>query len=137
MKTFEDYINYLREHRWALQSLTVKIQGIQHQIDELADLLGDESKSARELLDTADSAKPTYRPKIGAKHFRLLAILNHYGSAPKAHVAKILGMKESSVDQLACQIRKNHLGDLVSKKGVYTLRAMGDGVADSQDFKLV
>jgi len=137
MKTFEDYMNDLREHRWALQSLTVKMQGIQHQIDELANLLGDESKSARELIDTADSAKPTYRHNIGAKHFRMLAVLNHYGSAPRAHVAKILGMKESSVDQLAHQIRKNHLGDLVSRKGVYTLRAMGDGVTDSQDFRLI
>jgi hypothetical protein len=67
----------------------------------------------------------------------MLAILNHYGSAPRANVAKILGMKESSVDQLASQIRKKHLGNLVSRKGVYTLHALGDGVADSQDFKII
>ena len=144
MKTFDDYkaeARDLREQlRDILNTLDTLASNAQHLADVMADLhtdLDEADTTALNLVNHVGVIKPTHRAKIGPKHFRMLAVLNHYGSAPRAHVAKILGMKESSVDQLAHQIRKNHLGDLVSRKGVYTLRAMGDGVADSQDFRLV
>jgi len=135
-KSYEDYLTELREHRYALQALTTKMQGIQSQIDDLADLLNDEATSARELVDTAGSIKKSEH-RIGPKHFRLLAILAEYGPMHRDHVARILGMKASSVGQLACQIRKHHLGDLKSRKGFYTLHAIGDDVRDNAEYKLI
>ena len=144
MKTFEDYkaeARDLREQlRDILNTLDTYASAAQNLADLLADLhtdLDDADTTALNLLNHVGVIKPSQKHQIGPKHFRMLAVLNHYGSAPRAHVAKILGMKESSVDQLAHQIRKNHLGDLVSRKGVYTLRAMGDGVTDSQDFRII
>ena len=127
-------MNELREHRFALQSLTIKMQNVQHQIDELADLLNDESTSARELLETVPAKK---QKRITAQHFRFLAILNEYGDVPREHVGKLLGLKAGSVEQLACEIRKHHLADLRSRKGVYTLHALGDDVSTNEQFKLV
>ena len=144
MKTFEDYKAEARDLREQLRDILATLDNLSGHAQTLADCLSDlhtdvddADTTACDLVNYVGVIKPTRRAKIGPKHFRMLAVLNHYGSALRAHVAKILGTKESSVDQLAHQIRKNHLGDLVSRKGVYTLRAMGDGVADSQDFKLV
>ena len=133
-KTHDEYMNELREHRFALQSLTIKMQNVQHQIDELADLLNDESTSARELLETVPAKQ---QKRITAQHFRFLAILNEYGDVHREHVGKLLGLKAGSVDQLACEIRKHHLADLRSRKGVYTLHALGDDVRENSNFKLV
>jgi len=135
-KSHDEYLTELREHRYALQALTTKMQGIQVLIDDLADQLNDEATSARELIGTAESIK-TSEHRIGPKHFRLLAVLAEYGPMHRDHVARILGLKASSVDQLACQIRKHHLGDLKSRKGFYTLHAIGDNVRDNAEYKLI
>ena len=137
MKTRDEFMDELRNHRYAMQSLVVKMQGIAHQIDDLADLLKDEDTSARELVDTAPFVEPQAKNRIGEKHFRFLAVLNEYGPMKRAHVAKLVGISEGSLDFYASTIRKHHLGDLRSRKGVYTLHALGDGVADSREFKLV
>ena len=122
----------MKDHRDALASLADQIETLAAQLDDLKSDMDDEVTSADEMLH---AMKPKNR--ITAQHFRMLAILNHYGEVPRKHVAKLLGLKESSVDQLANQIRKAHLGDLRSRKGVYILNAIGDDVAGNDNFKLV
>jgi cell division septum initiation protein DivIVA len=130
MKTVQ---NEMKDHRDALASLADQIETLAAQLDELKSEMDDEVISADEMLH----AMATPKKRITAQHFRFLAILNHYGEVPRKHVAKLLGLKESSVDQLANQIRKAHLGDLRSRKGVYTLHALGDDVSTNNNFTLV
>lgn len=144
MKTFDEYKRDTRDLREQLRDILATLDNLSSHAQTLADCLSDlhtevddADTSALELYNHVGVVKPSQQHRIGEKHFRMLAVLNHYGPVPRAHVAKILGLKETSVDQLACQIRKHHLGDLKSRKGVYTLHALGDGVADSQDFKLL
>ena len=144
MKTFEDYKAEARDLREQLRDILNTLDNLSGHAQTLADCLADlhtdvdeADTTALDLVNHVGVIKPKNRAKIGAKHFRLLAVLNEYGPMHRSHIARLVGLSEKSVDLYACNIRKNHLGDLVSKKGVYTLRAMGDGVADSQDFKLV
>ena len=122
----------MKDHRDQLASLADQIETLAAQLDELKSEMDDEVTSADEMIH---AMKPKNR--IQAQHFRFLALLNEYGEMPRKHVAKLLGLKESSVDQLANQIRKAHLGDLKSRKGVYTLHALGDDVSTNEQFKLV
>jgi len=130
MKTFNQE---LKDHREALASLTSRIESIAAELDELKAELDDEVVSADELIATV----PANKKRITAQHFRFLAILNEYGDVRREHVGKLLGLKAGSVDQLACEIRKHHLADLRSRKGVYTLHALGDDVSTNENFKLV
>lgn len=141
---FENYKAEAHDLREQLRDILSTLDNLSSHAQTLADCLSDlhtdlddADTTAMVLRDNVDAVRGNKPQRIGEKHFRMLAVLNHYGSAPRAHVAKILGLKESSVDQLAHQIRKHHLGDLVSRKGVYTLRALGDGVSDSHDFKII
>ena len=123
----------LADHREALAQLAAQIETISAQLDDLASELSDEVISADELIATV----PANKKRITAQHFRFLAILNEYGDVKREHVGKLLGLKAGSVDQLACEIRKHHLADLKSRKGVYTLHALGDDVSTNEQFKLV
>lgn len=141
---FEDYKTQARDLRMQLRDILATLDNLSGHAQTLADCLSDlhteiddADTTALELANNVDAVKPSARPKLGAKHFRMLAVLNEYGPMHRAHVAKLVGIAEGSLDMYASTIRKNHLGDLRSRKGIYTLHALGDGVADSQDFKLL
>ena len=144
MKTFEDFKNDLGTLRTDLNATTYRVEKVQELLSDLVEKLDglyDQSVSnkdqAADLVRAVDTVKPTKGHRIQRQHFRMLAILNEYGPMHREHVAKLLGMKTTSVDQLACQIRKHHLGDLKSRKGVYTLQAIGDNVRDNAYFQTI
>ena len=144
MKTFEDYKADAQDLREQLRDILNTLDNLSSHAQTLADCLSDlhsevddADTAAMELRNNVEAVKPKAKNKIGPKHFRLLAILAEYGPMHREHVAKLLGMKASSVGQLACQIRKHHLGDLKSRKGFYTLHAIGDDVRDNAEYKLI
>jgi len=144
MKTHTEFTTDLNNLRTDLNTMTFRVEKTQELLSDLVDKLDglyDHSVSAKDqavdLVRDVDAIKPKKEHRIQAQHFRFLALLNEYGEMPRSHVAKLLGLKESSVDQLANQIRKHHLGDLRSRKGVYILHAIGDDVAGNDNFKLV
>ena len=141
---FEDYKTEAHDLREQIRDILSTLDNLASHAQTLADCLSDlhsdvddADTTAMVLRNNVDTVKPKAANKIGPKHFRLLAVLAEYGPMHRDHVARILGLKASSVDQLACQIRKHHLGDLKSRKGFYTLHAIGDNVRDNADYKLL
>jgi uncharacterized protein YukE len=144
MKTFEDYKADAQDLREQLRDILSTLDNLSSHAQTLADCLSDlhsevddADTAAMELRNNVEAVKPKKGHRIQRQHFRMLAILNEYGPMHREHVAKLLGMKTTSVDQLACQIRKHHLGDLRSRKGVYTLEAIGDDVRDNAYFQTI
>ena len=141
---FEDYKTEAHDLREQIRDILNTLDNLASHAQTLADCLCDlhsdvdeADTTAMVLRNNVDTVKQKAAKKIGPKHFRLLAILAEYGPMHRDHVARILGLKASSVGQLACQIRKHHLGDLQSRKGFYTLKAIGDNVRDNADYKLI
>ena len=144
MKNFEQYKAQAADLKTHLGDILTELDNLASHAQNLADCLSDlhgeideADTSAQVLVDHVELVKPKGQKRITAQHFRFLAILNEYGDVPREHVGKLLGLKSGSVDQLACEIRKHHLADLRSRKGVYTLHALGDDVRENQNFKLV
>jgi len=141
---FEDYKTEAHDLREQLRDILNTLDNLSSHAQTLADCLSnlhsdvdDADTTAMVLRNNVDAVKPKAVHKIGPKHFRLLAILAEYGPMHRDHVARILGMKASSVDQLATQVRKHQLGHLQSRRGFYTLHAIGDGVRDNAEYKLI
>jgi len=132
-----DLREQLRDILNTLDNLAIDAQVIANSLADLHGELDNADTTAMVLRNEVDTVKKHTAPRIGPKHFRFLAILNEYGDVPREHVARLLGMKETSVDQLACQIRKHHLADLQSRKGTYRLNALGDDVSTNDNFKLL
>lgn len=144
MKNFDEYKAQAADLKTHLGDILTELDNLASHAQNLADCLSDlhgeideADTSAQILVDHVELVKPKKQPKLGVKHFRMLAILNEYGDVHRNHVALLLGMKPASVDQLANQIRKHHLADLRSRKGVYKLHALGDDVSTNENFKLV
>lgn len=136
----EDYKTEANDLREQLRDLLATLDGLASHAQTLADCLCDlhgDLEGAETTADLLAESEPVHatRPKIGPAHFRMLAVLNQYGPMARADVAKLVGISETTVGTYASAIRKHHLGDLVSRGGVYTLRAVGDGVTDSLHFK--
>lgn len=142
---FEDYKAEASDLREQLRDILNTLDNLSSHAQTLADCLSnlhsdvdDADTTAMELRNNVDAVKPkAQRRNIGPKHFRLLAILNEYGPMHRDHVAKLLGVKVSTLGQMANQVRKHHLGDLKSRKGVYTLQAIGDDVRDNAHFQTI
>jgi hypothetical protein len=141
---FEDYKDRAHDLREQLRDILSTLDNLSSHAQTLADCLSDlhsdvddADTAAMELRNNVEAVKTKQRRNIGPKHFRLLAILNEYGPMHREHIAKLLGVKVSTLGQLANQVRKHHLGDLRSRCGVYTLHAVGDDVTHNDNFKIL
>lgn len=133
----------LREHRGELHKLTQKASGA---YSKLFDALI-EFKKVHRAIDQADSValglahtardlpKHTETPKPTDKHFKMLAILSHYGDMHKGHIALLLGVNLSTVDVYASTIRRSGINaGLKSRKGLYSLTHIGESVLSDNRF---
>ena len=141
----------LRAHRGELHKLTQKASGA---YSKLFDALV-EFKKVHRAIDLADSvalglahtardlhlrgiafqSKRTDTPKPTAKHFKMLAILSHYGDMHKGHIALLLGVNLSTVDVYASTIRRSGINaGLKSRKGLYSLEYIGESVLSDNRF---
>lgn len=145
MKTFDEFKNDLGTLRTDLNATTYRVEKVQELLSDLVEKLDglyDQSVSnkdqAADLVRAVDTIKPHKNNlRITPKHFRMMALLNEYGAMHRENLARILGVSEKTITQMQWQIHRNHLGSLKTRRGVVILNAIGDGVSDNDNFKLI
>ena len=146
MKTTQDLRDDIATLRTDLNTITMKIEKAQTQLSDALDNLDgvyDGNVSAKDdtnqlLLDLdkgIDTGSKSNR-KVQSTHYRMLALLDHYGPMPRAHIAGMLGIKEATVAQYCHVIHHNNLGRLQSRKGIVSLQHVGGDARTHEHFKL-
>ena len=146
MKTTQDLRDDIATLRTDLNVITMKIEKAQTQLSDAIDNLGgvyDGNVSAKDDanqlvldLDKKIEKGSDIGRKINTTHYRMLAILDHYGPMPRAHIAGMLGVKEATVSQYAHCIHHHKLGRLQSRKGVVSLKYVDTTTRLHESFKL-
>ena len=146
MKTTQDLRDDIATLRTDLNVITMKIEKAQTQLSDAIDNLGgvyDANVSAKAAanqlvldLDKKIEKGSDIGRKINTTHYRMLAILDHYGPMPRAHIAGMLGVKEATVSQYAHCIHHHKLGRLQSRKGVVSLKYVDTTTRLHESFKL-
>ncbi len=124
----------LANHREALSTLASQIETLSSQLDDLKNEMDGEVISADELLE-ADQKRTADDRKIRSTHYRMLALLSHYGTMHRQHIAGILGVKPETIAQYTHIVKHHGLANLQSRKGRITLFSLAEGVRENNDFK--
>lgn len=144
-KTQTEYQNDLRILRHDLNSTVHKVEKIQELLGDLVEKLDglyDHSVSAKDqavdLCNNYVESNVSERQdrQLFATHYRLLAILAHYGTMHREHIAKLLGVKEKTVTQMLHVCRHHELAELKSRKGTVILTSLAQGVSENENFKI-
>ena len=146
MKTTQDLRDDIATLRTDLNLITKKIEKAQTQLTDAIDNhdgVYDGNVSAKDDanqlildLDKKIEKGSDVGRKINTTHYRMLAILDHYGPMPRAHIAGMLGVKEATIAQYQHCIHYHNLGRLQSRKGVVTLQHVGMQTRTHEHFKL-
>lgn len=144
MKTIETFKTDLNTLRTDLNATTYRVEKVQELLSDLVEKLDglyDQSVSnkdqAVDLVRAADTLKSTREDRrLYSSHYRMLAILNEYGVMHREHVARLLGVKELTVQQMMHVCRHHGLADLKTSRGVVSLQSLADGVSDNTNFKI-
>ena len=146
MKTTQDLRDDIATLRTDLNTITLRIEKAQTQLSDVVDNLegvheGNVSAKddANQLildLDKVTSHGKDVSRKINTTHYRMLAILDHYGPMPRAHIAGMLGVKEATIAQYQHCIHYNNLGRLQSRKGIVSLQYVGMQTRTHEHFKI-
>ena len=144
MKTLETFKTDLGTLRTDLNATTYRVEKVQELLSDLVEKLDglyDQSVSnkdqAVDLVRDVDNLKPRQEDRrIFSSHYRMLAILNEYGAMHREHVAKLLGVKELTVQQMMHVCRHHGLAHLKTSRGVVSLQSLADGVSDNTNFKI-
>ena len=146
MKTTQDLRDDIATLRTDLNVITMKIEKAQTQLSDAIDNLDgvyDGNVSAKDDanqlvldLDKIIEKGSDIGRKINTTHYRMLAIVDHYGPMPRAHIAGMLGVKEATVSQYAHCIHHHKLGRLQSRKGVVSLKYVDTTTRLHESFKL-
>ena len=131
-KTFS---NELADHREALSNLASQIETLASQLDDLKSEMDDEVISADELI-AADSKRTADNRPLRSTHYRMLALLAHYGTMHRDHIAGIMGVKPETIGQYTHIVKHHGLADLQSRKGRVTLFSLADGVSENNHFRI-
>lgn len=123
----------LADHREALSNLASQIETLASQLDDLKSEMDDEVISADELI-AADSKRQEDRP-LRSTHYRMLALLAHYGTMHREHIAGIMGVKPETIAQYTHIVKHHGLAELQSRKGRVTLFSLADGVSENNHFR--
>jgi hypothetical protein len=143
-KTQTEYAMDLRTLRHDLNSTIHKVEKIQElfsDIVEKLDGLYDHSVSTKDQAvdlcrDYVESNVAPDTRAVRSTHYRMLAILAHYGSMEREHIASILGVKPETVAQYTHVIKHNGLAQLRSRKGWVSLQSLADGVRENENFRI-
>ena len=125
----------LADHREALANLANQIETLASQLDDLKSDMDDEVTSADELIE-ADSKRDRQDRRVFSSHYRMLAILEQYGSMHREHVAKLLGVQDQTIMQMLHVCRHRGLAELKTSRGVVTLYSLADGVRENNHFTI-
>jgi len=146
MKTTQELRDDIATLRTDLNLITKKIEKAQTQLSDAIDNLDgvyDGNVSAKDDanqlmldLDRKIEKGSDIGRKINTTHYRMLAILDHYGPMPRAHIAGMLGVKEATVSQYAHCIHHHKLGRLQSRRGVVSLQYVDTTTRLHENFKL-
>lgn len=142
-KTQAQYENDLRTLRHDLNSTVHRVEKIQELLSDLVEKLDglyDHSVSAKDQAvdlcrDYVETNVPDSRI-VRSTHYRMLAILAHYGTMEREHIAGIMGVKPETIGQYTHIVKHHGLADLQSRKGRITLYSLADGVSDNENFRI-
>jgi len=143
MKTLETFKTDLNTLRTDLNATTYRVEKVQELLSDLVEKLDglyDQSVSnkdqAVDLVRAADDLKPQQEDRpLRSTHYRMLAILAHYGTMHRDHIASIMGVKPETISQYTHIVKHHGLADLQSRKGRVTLYSLADGVSDNNHFR--
>lgn len=143
MKTIETFKTDLNTLRTDLNATTYRVEKVQELLSDLVEKLDglyDQSVSnkdqAVDLVRAADDLKPQQEDRpLRSTHYRMLAILAHYGTMEREHIAGIMGVKPETIAQYTHIVKHHGLADLQSRKGRVTLYSLADGVSDNNHFR--
>ena len=124
----------LADHREALSNLANQIETLASQLDDLKNEMDDEVISADELIQADQKRTADNRP-LRSTHYRMLALLAHYGTMHRDHIAGIMGVKPETIGQYTHIVKHHGLADLHSRKGRVTLFSLADGVSEHNHFR--
>ena len=143
MKTLETFKNDLGTLRTDLNATTYRVEKVQELLSDLVEKLDglyDQSVSnkdqAVDLVRAVDNLDKNDTRVIRSTHYRMLAILAHYGTMEREHIAGIMGVKPETISQYTHIVKHHKLADLQSRKGRVTLYSLADGVSDNNHFKI-
>ena len=146
MKTTQELRDDIATLRTDLNTITLKIEKAQTQLSDALDNLDgvydgnvtakDDANQLILDLDKGIDTGPKKDRLVRSTHYRMLAILDHYGPMPRAHIAGMMGIKEATVAQYCHVIHHNKMGRLQSRKGVVSLLDVGWHVRHHDNFKL-
>jgi len=146
MKTTQELRDDIATLRTDLNVITMKIEKAQTQLSDAIDNLDgvyDGNVSAKDDanqlvldLDKKIEKGSDIGRKINTTHYRMLAILDHYGPMPRAHIAGMLGVKDATIAQYQHCIHHHKMGRLQSRKGVVSLQYVRGDVRSHEHFKL-
>ena len=144
-KTQTDYAMDLRTLRHDLNSTVHRVEKIQELLGDLVEKLDglyDHSVSAKDqAVDLCNNyvesnvVEQQDRP-LRSTHYRMLALLAHYGSMEREHIAGIMGVKPETIAQYTHIVKHHRLADLQSRKGRITLYSLADGVSENNHFTI-
>jgi len=144
MKTHEEFTTDLTTLRTDLNATTYRVEKVQELLSDLVEKLDglyDQSVSnkdqAVDLVRDVDAVKPRQDRRVFSSHYRMLAILNDYGVMHREHIAKLLGVKELTVQQMMHVCRHHGLAQLKTSRGIVTLQSLADGVSENKHFKII
>jgi len=145
MKTHEQFTADLNNLRSDLNTMTYRVEKTQELLSDLVEKLDglyDHSVSAKDqavdLVRDVDAIKPRKEDRrVFSSHYRMLAILNDYGVMHREHIAKLLGVKELTVQQMMHVCRHHGLAQLKTSRGIVTLQSLADGVSENKHFKII
>lgn len=124
----------LADHREALSNLANQIETLASQLDDLKNEMDDEVVSASELMEADQKRNADDRP-VRSTHYRMLALLEHYGTMHRDHIAGIMGVKPETIGQYTHIVKHHGLANLQSRKGRITLFSLADGVRENNHFR--
>jgi len=144
MKTLETFKTDLGTLRTDLNATTYRVEKVQELLSDLVEKLDglyDHSVSnkdqAVDLVRAVDDLKPRQEDRrLYASHYKMLAILNEYGVMHREHVARLLGVKDQTVQQMMHVCRHHGIAHLTTKRGVVSLQSLADGVSNNTNFKI-
>jgi len=144
MKTFNDFKTDLETLRTDLNATTYRVEKVQELLGDLVEKLDglyDQSVSnkdqAVDLVRAVDNIKPKQEDRpLRSTHYRMLAILAHYGTMEREHIAGIMGVKPETIAQYTHIVKHHGLADLQSRKGRVTLYSLADEVRENTNFKI-
>jgi len=145
MKTYDEFKTDLDTLRTDLNTMTYRVEKTQELLSDLVEKLDglyDHSVSAKDqavdLSRAVDDIKPRKEDRrLFSSHYRMLAILNDYEVMHREHIAKLLGVKELTVQQMMHVCRHHGLAQLKTSRGIVTLQSLADGVSENKHFKII